>query len=93
MGKIIHPRKKPFIRPRELLSTSELGDLWLEVAAKGRELERKEMEETIKSLDNISVGDLEADPDKVWNDALELFPEIPEDVTLIESEDDTVTTE
>lgn len=64
--------------------------MWLEVAAKGRELEQKEMEETIKSLDNISVGDLEPDPEvlKVLKESSELFSDIPDEVSLIDSDED-----
>lgn len=53
---IMHPFKKPMsMKPYEDLSMKELGQLYLEIAAKGREQERTELEKTIECLDKFSV--------------------------------------
>ena len=80
LEKIIYPRRRPFLRPHELLTTAELGDLWLEVAAKGRELEKKELEDTIRSLECVSVDEKDSD-----DGTTELFSDIPEEITIKES--------
>lgn len=69
-----------------MLTTAELGDLWLEVAAKGRELEKKELEDTIRSFDSVCVDEKESDDDEL--SAIlkgELFSDIPEEITIKES--------
>lgn len=83
----MHPRKKAFLRPHELLNIDQLGDLWLEVAAKGYELQKKEMEETIQSLDNISVGESDDERIKVIDNSIDFFSDVPEEIFPLDSEE------
>jgi hypothetical protein len=77
------------MRPFEKLSTAELGDLWSSLAANGRELEKQHLEDTIKSLDEISV-DEESDKETapIVNELFNPFPDVPDEVSLIDGEEE-----
>lgn len=84
LGSIVHPFKKPFIRPHELLSSKELGKLWLDIAAKGRELEQTQMEEAIKSLHDFTVDDSDLVTSLAPCDFEIPFQGLPEDIEVVE---------